>query len=122
MLGCAFTFAQTRMRYLFILLAALGCDAGGTSSDPVEPSDTGVSDVGVLETGVIDMSSDAPIDVSFDANPPAQWPAWRKGLMDWEWHELANTSLSAVSPTVLVSGQPDADGVGIAGAPHGGSP
>ncbi|MEZ4459136.1 MAG: hypothetical protein R3E66_05310 [bacterium] len=110
------------MRYLFILLAALGCDdAGGTSTDPVTATDMGVSDSQFVNdsSGNDAASPDASMDASSDANVPSEWPDWRKGLATWQWHELPDTSLYSVQPSVVVSGQPDADGVSIAGGLYG---
>jgi hypothetical protein len=46
---------------------------------------------------------------------PSTYPAWRQGMSPFQWKKISNTSINTITPQILVSGQEDADGMGIAG-------
>ena len=78
------------------------------------------------QSDLASLSSNVPTAIDNPPNtpiPPIQplvgLPAWRQGMVPFQWKKFSNTSINTVSPKNLVSGQLDADGKGIVGGLYG---
>jgi hypothetical protein len=100
---------------VFVFLAA--CD--NTDSLPADDSRNSQNGDVTTDASSADMARDQAQDQSIDQAPSAQDPIWRSDMVAWQWKEIPGTSLSALQPDPLISGQPDADGVGVRGGLYG---
>ncbi len=109
-----------RLLLLVILLSA--CE-GSTSTDVSDAQDSQntdiVSDAALPGSDMPDFGILEEADARPDQAPSAQSPIWRAEMIPWQWKEISGTSLSALQPDPLISGQPDANGIGVRGGLYG---